>query len=482
MHLPIIFCGVQLMTMNLIYKSIIEAIIQNIDVGIHVVDENGTTVIYNQAMADMEGLQINDVVGKRLLDIFPSLTSETSTLYRVLKNKKAIYNIRQTYLNKHGKQIKTINSTLPIMLTSSKYGALEIAKDITKEQELSKQVEYLQHELATKDLEDDKLKGYTFKSLLGEDEKFQSSIGIAKKAANSASTVLIYGETGTGKELFAQSIHNESERSDKPFIAQNCAALPETLLEGILFGTAKGSFTGAINRPGLFEQANGGTLLLDEINSMGLPLQAKLLRVLQEGYVRRVGGLNDIPMDVRIIATTNEDPLQLVKEGMLRKDLYYRLNVIALNIPPLRERKKDIPLLVEHFIKKYNVRLRKDVWYLSNDVKEAFVHYDWPGNVRELENLIESAINMVNKEHIIKPEHFSYEIYNRMFSSMHSTYSIKMEENKSLDEVLEQVERSLISNAMTEFAGNISKSADKLGIKRQTLQHKLKKYGMLKDE
>jgi len=469
-------------TVNLIYKSIIETIIQNIDVGIHLVDEDSTTLFYNQAMADMEGLLIDDVLGKRILEIFPSLTTQTSTLYRVLNTRKPIYNTKQTYLNIHGKQIQTINSTIPIKLTASKYGALEIAKDITKEHDLSKKVEYLQHELAFKDVENDKLKGYTFKSLTGEAENFVDSIIIAKKAANSTSTVLIYGETGTGKELFAQSIHNESNRSDKPFIAQNCAALPETLLEGILFGTVKGSFTGAINRPGLFEQANEGTLLLDEINSMSLPLQAKLLRVLQEGYVRRVGGLNDIPIDVRIIATTNENPLEIVNKGLLRKDLYYRLNVIALNIPPLRERKKDIPALVENFIKKYNVILKKDVWYLSNDVKEAFLNYDWQGNVRELENLIESAMNMINKEHIIKPEHFSNEINKRMFSSMQNTYSISMEDGKSLDEILEQLEISLISSAMTEFGGNITKSAEKLGIKRQTLQHKLKKYGMLNEE
>lgn len=468
------------MTINLIYKSIIETIIQNIDVGIHLVDEDSTTLFYNQAMADMEGLQINDVVGKRILEIFPSLTTETSTLYRVLNTRKPIYNTKQTYLNIHGKQIQTINSTIPIKLTASKYGALEIAKDITKEHDLSKKVEYLQHELAFKDLEDDKLKGYTFKNLTGEAENYVNAIIIAKNAANSTSTVLIYGETGTGKELFAQSIHNESNRSDKPFIAQNCAALPETLLEGILFGTVKGSFTGAINRPGLFEQANGGTLMLDEINSMSLPLQAKLLRVLQEGYVRRVGGLSDIPIDVRIIATTNEKPLEIVNKGLLRKDLYYRLNVIALNIPPLRERKKDIPALVENFIKKYNVILKKDVWYLSNEVKEAFLSYDWQGNVRELENLIESAMNMINKEHIIKPEHFSSEINKRMFSSIQNTYSINMEDGRSLDEILEQLEKSLISGAMTEFGGNISKSAEKLGIKRQTLQHKLKKYGMLR--
>ncbi len=166
----------------------------------------------------------------------------------------------------------------------------------------------------------------------------------------------------------------------------------------------------------------------------------------------------------------------------MRKDLYYRLNVIALNIPPLREHKKDIPILVEHFIKKYNVRLKKDVWYLSNDVKEAFLNYDWPGNIRELENFIEGATNMINNEHIIKREHFSYEANNKMFSNFQSSYSINFEDNKSLDNILEEIERSLISNAMTECGANISKSAEKLSIKRQTLQHKLKKYGMIKEE
>ena len=192
-------------------------------------------------------------------------------------------------------------------------------KNITRK-ELLKKLEILQQELATNDSDKKQIKGYTFKSLIGEDDEFLNTISYAKAASKSSSTVLIYGETGTGKELFAQSIHNESNRQGKPFIAQNCAALPESLLEGILFGTTKGSFTGAINRPGLFEQANGGTLLLDEINSMGLPLQAKLLRVLQEGFIRRLGGLTDIPCDVRIIATTNEEPIKAIERNAFRKD------------------------------------------------------------------------------------------------------------------------------------------------------------------
>lgn len=466
------------MTMNLIYKSIIDTILKNIDIGIHIVDSTGKTIIYNQAMADLEGLDVKEVMGKSILDIFPSLTHETSTLLTVIKTGKPIYYRYQTYLNNKGKQINTINSTIPIRIGLDKHGALEIAKNITKEKELSDKLVYLQQELASKDIEDKNLKGYTFRSLIGENEKFLKSIEIARKAAMSSSTVLIYGETGTGKELFAQSIHNGSSRKNKQFIAQNCAALPESLLEGILFGTVKGSFTGAINRPGLFEQANGGTLLLDEINSMGHQLQAKLLRVLQEGFVRRVGGLSDIPIDVRILATTNENPVKIMNKGIIRKDLYYRLNVISVNIPPLRERKSDISLLIDNFIKKYNRILDKDVWYISNEVKEAFMHYDWPGNVRELENVIESAINMISKGHTIKPEHISPDIHEILFKSQRNKYNLHIDEKQPLDKILQEIEKSLILEALQENGNNISRSSEKLGIKRQTLQHKMKKYGI----
>jgi len=464
------------MTMSLIYKSIIDTILKNIDIGIHVVDSSGKTIIYNQAMADMEGLDTNEVMGKSILEIFPSLTPETSTLLTVLKMGKPIYNKYQTYLNNKGKQISTLNSTIPIRISQGKIGALEIAKNITKEKELSDKLVYLHQELASKDIDGSSLKGYTFRNLIGEDEKFLNAVEIARKTAMSSSTVLIYGETGTGKELFAQSIHNESSRKHKPLIAQNCAALPESLLEGILFGTVKGSFTGAINRPGLFEQANGGTLMLDEINSMGHQLQAKLLRVLQEGYIRRIGGLSDIPVDVRILATTNEDPLVLLQKGILRKDLYYRLNVISVNIPPLRERKTDIMLLTDHFIKKYNNILQKDIWYVSNEVKEAFLNYNWPGNVRELENIIESAINMINSGHVIKPEHISQEMRDVMFKANKNSHYLNLNEDQPLDRIIEEVEKGLILEALRKCENNISRSAEMLGIKRQTLQHKLKKY------
>ena len=190
--------------------------------------------------------------------------------------------------------------------------------------------------------------------------------------------MLIYGETGTGKELFAQSIHSDSPRRYMPFIAQNCAALPESILESILFGTTKGSFTGAEDKPGLFEQADGGTILLDEINNMHISLQTKLLRVLQEGVIRRLGGVSDIPVDVRIIATTNEKPSELLKKGKLRHDLYYRISVINVEIPPLRERINDIDELIDFFIKKYNKKFAKNITGIEEEVINIFKKYKCP--------------------------------------------------------------------------------------------------------
>ena len=241
-------------------------------------------------------------------------------MIKVLHTGESILNSTQTYLNFKGQRITTINSTIPLYNKDEIIGALEISNNITHIKNLSDQLIELQSELKfRKSPSKNKIKRYNFHDIIGVSEPIEMAKKIAKKASNSISSVLIYGDTGTGKELFAQSIHYGGIRANKPFLAQNCAAIPESLLEGILFGTDKGGFTGAVEREGIFEQANGGTLMLDEINSMSLPLQAKLLRVLQEGYIRRVGGSKDIPIDVRIIATTNEPPLESLKKEPLEK-------------------------------------------------------------------------------------------------------------------------------------------------------------------
>lgn len=307
----------------------------------------------------------------------------------------------------------------------------------------------------------------------GENPVFKAELARAKRAAENDVNVLICGETGTGKELFAQSIHYASPRKNKPFLAQNCAALPESLLEGILFGTTKGGFTGAVDRAGLFEQADGGTLLLDEVSAMPYELQGKLLRVLQEDNLRRVGGSRDIPFDVRIIATINEPAEKLIEEGKLRRDLYYRLNIVNLEIPPLRERKSDIPILTKRFVEKNNIRYNKQVWMISDEALQKLHDYDYPGNVRELENIIMAAISLAGDEHVLGPEDINI---NRSYRATSSKVADFSKENTTLTEYLENIEKTVIQQHLVANDGNVSKTAKDLGIVRQNLQHKIKKY------
>lgn len=460
-------------------KILLQKILHYVDVGIHVVDAHGKTIFYNDAMAKLEGIEKERVINRQLLDVFPSLNEHTSTLLNVINTGQKILDKTQTYLNYEGKKITTTNTTIPIKKGNTILGAMEIARNVTNIHKLSEQLVDLQTELMGGEKKENILavNKYRFTDIIGQNEKFIRAIDIARKAKDSHSCVFIYGETGSGKELFAQSIHYDGVRKNKPFIGQNCAALPESLLEGILFGTVKGSFTGAVDRPGLFEQANGGTLLLDEINSMGLSLQAKLLRVLQEGYIRRIGGLKDIPIDVRIIATTNEEPSKSINEGTLRKDLFYRLNVISIRVPPLRERKEDIKLLCAHFIKKYNALLDKDVWVISKDMMNNFMKHSWPGNVRELENLIEGAMNLISKgEHVLRAEHFYGFNPNLLYEE--SNYNDILNSKKPLPNIIDTIEKKIIQKTLDASGYNISEAARKLGIKRQTLQHKIKKHNI----
>ncbi|NBG88723.1 sigma-54 interaction domain-containing protein [Isachenkonia alkalipeptolytica] len=467
---------------------ILEKILYSIEEGVHVIDNHGKTLLYNDEMGTLEEMNSKDVIGSNLLTLFPSLNEESSTLLRVLKTEKPIINKSQTYLNHEGKQITTINSTFPLYYNNEKIGALEVAKNITKIKKLSDQIQQLQDQLIEPmNNKEKKRNKYNFDHLIGKSGGFFRAISIARKATKTSSSVLIYGETGTGKEIFAQSIHNESVRKNKPFIGQNCAALPENLLEGILFGTKKGSFTGAVDRPGIFEQANGGTILLDEIDSMDQNLQAKLLRVLQENYIRRIGGTKDISIDVRIIATTNQEPNFLLENNLIRKDLYYRLSVLNIVIPPLRKREYDLDLLSEYFIDKYNQKFNNEVWMLSDGVKDIFKNYHWPGNVRELENIIEGAMNLIHQEHVIKEEHLSSYLIDYYNSTQQKAAEVMSEEGQSTDyeaqaqemdlnRAMESFEKQLIAKALRTNGQNISRAAKMLNIKRQTLQYKIKKY------
>ena len=319
--------------------------------------------------------------------------------------------------------------------------------------------------------------------IIGQSEAIKSVIEEAKRATRTASSVLIVGETGTGKELFAQSIHNGSSRSHAPFLAQNCAAIPESLIESVLFGTKKGAFTGALDKPGLFEQADGGTLLLDEINSLPPSLQAKLLRVLQEKRVRRIGGTQDKKVDVRIIATINEDPIEAIQQNRMRKDLFYRLSVVSLFIPPLRDRKGDLILLINKFIDKYNKLFRLNVEKLSSEAEHILLQHDWPGNVRELEHTIEGAMNLILDDDVIHVHDLPYRLRKKYYNQSEVYKQIKAQklekhQSQSLQEKMNDVEKQYIQYALTENNHNISKTAKFLGMSRQSLQYRLKKHSL----
>lgn len=459
-------------------EKMMHEVLRCIDEGIHVVGLDGITLFYNPVAARLDGLDVEEVLGMHVLDAFPSLTRKTSTLLKVIDTGEPIYNQQQTYRNRYGKQIVTINTTLPLRVNGHLVGAVEVSKDITRIKELSETVIELQTQIREpgRRRQAKTRQRYRFEQILTRNQRMMREIARAKKAAATDSPVLVVGETGTGKELMVQSIHHASPRGKQPLIAQNCAAIPSSLLEGILFGTVKGAFTGAEDRPGLFELADGGTLFLDEIHAMPLDLQAKLLRVLEEGVVRRVGDTRVRPVDVRILAATNEDPQVSVKEGRLRKDLYYRVHVVRITLPPLRERREDLPLLTEHFLRKYNYRLGTDVIGVEPEVERLFAQYDWPGNVRELEHTIEGALNVVEGKRI-RLEHLPPHMTEEVDESP-SADGVLWEEGRSLREVLAEVEERLIRRAMTDCRDNVVQAARKLGIPRQTLQYKLKKLGI----
>jgi len=462
-------------------KKYFDSLIQAIDLigdGIHIIDASGKIVYYNSAAKLLDEIDVDKAIGRHILEVYPSLTFDTSTLLSVMKTGKPIYNVEQNFLNYKGDKISTINSSLPIVYNNKIVGALEISRNITKMRELSEKIVNLQRELYETsnnlDGNDSKNKpnaSFTFLDIIGQSKEMLRLKTLGTKAAMSDSPVMVSGSTGTGKELFVQSIHNSSHRKHKPFIAQNCAALPTNLLESILFGSVKGSFTGAENKPGLFELANGGTLFLDEINSMPLELQAKLLRVLQDGRIRRVGSSNTVDVDVRIISAINTDLTTVLELKQLRQDLFYRLNVIALVIPDLSKRKEDIPVLIDYFIKKYNEKCNKFFIGVSKEVLDIFMEYSWPGNVRELQHAIESVISLYDGD-IIREEHLPFQFKNFQPSRY---FTLDTSVLQPLNVAVEKVEREIIVSALEQTNYNISKAAQIINIPRQTLQYKIKK-------
>lgn len=412
-----------------------------------------------------------EIEGKTIFDVF-HISEQQSIIVQVFHTGEPVLNRVQTYYDSpHGKLRASIASTYPVVRNNQVIGVIELGEDVTGYNNLSEQI---MHNL----ISDMKSRGslpqkravrYTLDSIVGESHVIHEMKDDIVKAANSHASVLICGETGTGKELVAQSIYALGNDPNAPFIAQNCAAIPESLLEGMLFGTVKGAYTGAETRTGLFELANNGILFLDEINSMPLSLQAKILRVLEEKKLRRLGAEKEITVNFRLVAAVNADPYHLVQKGELRSDLYYRLNVLRINVPPLRLRKEDIPLLADAFIKELNTRSSAN---LSPRSLQKLMGHSWPGNVRELRNVIERALHHCDGNRLDEQHLRIDEITHKEYSSLPE----QIPERLGLKERIRQTEIGIILETVDKCRGNIAQAARELDIPQQTLDSKIKKY------
>lgn len=432
--------------------------------GAIMVNRKGMIEYYYNNRKDINTLTEKDVLGKSLFEIYPSINLKNSTLMEVMSTGQAMLNTFQGLINFKGEEYHAICSTFPIFDNNQIIGAIEIFLY------LEERDKYLNIFVTDADAKRPN-RYYVLDDIIS----VSASMNLLKeriiKLSDTDSTVMIYGETGTGKELVAQAIHANGRRSGKRFLSQNCAAIPENLLESILFGTVKGGYTDAENRMGLFEAASGGTLFLDEINSMDISVQAKILKAIEEQKILRIGGLEEIPIDVRVIAAMNAKPLQCVKEGRLREDLYYRLKVVQLNIPSLRKRKEDIAPLTSYYIDFFNKTMKRQIKDISDEVKVLFAHYQWPGNVRELRNMIESGFNLCEGE-IIQKDDIDINLLNLVNENAASPKYEKGCEG-FLKEKIRLFERKAIMDTIRE-CGNLTKAADCLEISRQTLNNKIK--------
>jgi PAS domain S-box-containing protein len=439
--------------------AILKSIIDFAYDGILGIDKNGAITVFNPVIQKITGVSYEDAVGKPVDSVV-----ENTRMLNVLKSGEPELGEMQEIGN-----TIIVTNRVPIIVEGNILGAVATFQEVEKIQKIEKQIR-------KKLLDKGHVAKCSFDSIKGKSKEMQKTKEKAKLYAEVDSTVLILGETGTGKELFAQSIHNASLRADKPFIAVNCAALPENLLESELFGYVEGAFTGARKggKIGLFELAHGGTIFLDEISEMSPNLQARFLRILQEKEVVRLGDDRIIPVDVRVIAATNRDLYKEVEEGNFREDLFYRLCVLRLDIPPLRNRKDDIYELVSYFLYEKSKMLNRNIKRMTNEFLAKIVLYDWPGNVRQLENFIERCVVLTKSEEIDADIIDEAIIGVPMQINGEESLSLTQQNNGNKG-VLRHIENETIRNVLKETNGNRTLAAEKLGISVTTLWRRLKK-------
>lgn len=454
------------------YKIFLETVLEEVD-GTIITDVNGEIIYLNKKYAEMLGVDAEASLGKHVRQVIPQTRMDI---------------VAQTGEEEIG-SVHLINGSIPVVCNriplkkdGKSIGAVAFTtfRKLDEVTGLFNEINRLNLEIKEYKSELVKLRGekYTLEQIIGSSPHTEKVKELVKKVAPSKLTVLISGETGTGKEVYAQAIHQLSPRIHKSFIRINCAAIPLELLESELFGYEEGAFSGAKKggKPGKFELASGGTLLLDEINELPIYLQSKLLRVIQEQEVERVGGIKTIKLDVRLICTTNKNMQELVQKGEFREDLYYRINVVDVNISPLRQRIEELPDLTRHFIEKINQNYGLSITKIKDEVLQLLKKYSWPGNVRELEHVMERAAIMAMSGEL-NSSHFEY-LLPRMLS--HTIVSMGEPTGMiSLDNVMEVAEKQAIINALSKAKGNKTIAARELNIHRTVLYTKLKKHGIM---
>lgn len=451
---------------NIDYQGMLEAVLLATQDAISVVNEKGEHILVNPAYTKITGLEYEEILGKNaLFDI-----EEGESLHmKVLETKRPVENTKLK-MKPTGKTV--VAQAAPIIVNGILKGSVAVLHDISSIKDLTDKLNKAEQRLRELTYK------YKPEDIIGESDAIMEVKKMIERAAKVPATVLLRGESGTGKELFANSIHAQSKRANNKFVRVNCAALSDTLLESELFGYEEGSFTGALKggKKGLFEEADKGTIFLDEIAEISMNTQAKLLRVLQEKEIMRVGSNIPISVDVRVIAATNTDLVKAVKDGKFREDLFYRLNILPIVLPPLRERKSDIPLLIKNFIVKFNDEYGRHIVDISDDALYILTSYDWPGNVRELENIVgRSIINMNINERVINTEHLPHLFHSK--KQHKDNCIVKKEENLiKLSNVIDKAESDYIQSVYFRLNKNKTETAKVLGISLRSLYYKMEKY------
>lgn len=475
-------------------------ILEKVHDAVYLIDKEGIVAHVNKAATELEDLTFEEIVGKSVSEVY----SYTDT--RDMRNAPSL-NVMKTgipqmdanleWFTKDMNMVNAITSSYPVIRQGNVIGSFSISENIRETKKRLTRYGAFEKKY-TQRINKKKMRNgtiYIFEDIIGKSEVMQNTIAMAKRFAAKKMPVMIYGETGTGKEMIAQSIHNASPHLAGPFVPLNCAAIPDNLLESMLFGTVKGAFTGATDSEGLFEKAADGTIFLDELNSMPISLQAKILRALQEKEIRRIGDSKTRKINCRIISATNRLPAEAIRQNELREDLFYRLATGIIFVPPLRDRGHDLELLIQYFIDLCNEELLTSIKGISASLKALLQSYYWPGNIRELANAVESAMNLTQEgEEVLDVQHLPFyfkKLYQEEISAMPNAVHVftyhnqvakrfenypVMDFHADLSTMVGEYEQNLLELALASTKGNLTRCAEKLGLTRQGLKKKVDKY------